>query len=176
MPRKNAIIFILLSFFKIIINEKCNIPSGIPIENRNDCFVYSTPKAYCCYNSEGEDKCQLVPKNDLSSKSNLDCGITNENYGKYEFGQYHPKQVFTLEGFQGCGVFDPKDKEDCIEYSELSNSCCFFKKGVEKACFSIGKKFDGKNTKFNYKDYEVECNSSNIILTIYSLLFLIFIF
>ena len=171
------LLLLLLSFIEIITTD-CNTTSLESIK-RNDCFAHSTPTTYCCYKAEGDGKgkCEEIYKNELSTKKEYDCGITNENYGKYEFGQYHPKQIFDIEGFQGCGVYDPKDKNDCLEYSELSNSCCFFQNSEgKKACFSIGKKFDGESTSFNYDGYKVECNSFNLILSIYLLLLLFFIF
>ena len=173
MLHKFVIEFLLLLLFIEIITDDCPETGTL---NRNDCFAHSNPTQYCCYNSNDKN-CKLVNKTELSENKDLDCGITNDNYGKYEFGQYHPKQAFELEGFQGCGVYEPKKKDDCIEYSELSNSCCFFQKNDgKKACFSIGKKFDGKSSKFNFDGYTVECNSFNLILRIYSLLLLIFIF
>ena len=167
MLQKLVIAFLLLLSFKKIITQCPNSP-----ESRNDCFTSSNSTHYCCYKDQS---CKVIPRDQLSNDA--DCGITNDNYGKYEFGHYHPYQAFVLPGFQGCGVYDPKDKDECLEYSELSNSCCFFKNNEGKtACYSIGKKFDGKNTKFNYDGYEVECNSFNLIVSIYSLLLLFFIF
>ena len=166
MLQKLGIAFLLLLSFKEIITDCPASPAS-----RNDCFTSSNSTHYCCYKNSA---CEPIPKNQLSNDA--DCGITNDNYGKYEFGQYHPKQALVLEGFQGCGVYEPKKKDDCIEYSELSNSCCFFQKNGKNACFSIGKKFDGKSSKFNFDGYTVECNSFNLILSIYSLLLLIFIF
>ena len=176
MSKKNYITFILLlSFIKEIINQ-CE---SITPKNRNDCFTYSSPGSYCCYKKDiktNEEKCVSIEKENLSTSYELDCGVSEENYGKYEFGQYHPKQSIELEGFTGCGVINPKSKSDCVEYSELSNSCCFFQKDNDKACFYIGKKFDRKDKDLSFDGYSIKCKSFNLILSLSSFLLLIFLF
>ena len=172
MSSKIFIAFILVISFLKVINEK-SCPEN-NIENRNECFTNSTSDSYCCFDSNAK-KCVLVKKDKL--KNNIyDCGISDDNYGKYEFREYHPNQDFNL-GFQTCGETEPKNKEDCTKYSELTNSCCFFKKKnqEETACLAIGRKFGNdihKTYEYNYNntDYEYECKSFNIILSFYSFL------
>ena len=168
------ILFIFLSFFELIQNDddECyKEPSS-----RNDCFTISNSTYYCCYK---EKKCILIPKNDSKSIQEADCGISEDNYGKYEFGQYHPSQSqFDLDlGFQTCGKSNPKKKEDCSDYSDLSNSCCFFTYDGKNACFGIGRKFiKGEENKFTFDNKEVsyECNSFNIIFRLYLIILYIF--
>ena len=51
---------------------------------------------------------------------------------------------FDIE-FQTYGKQSTKKVKDCMEYSELSNSCCWFKNGDKNSCFSFGKKHDKKH-------------------------------
>ena len=169
MPSKIIITFLLLSFIGIIINQTCkDITNAI----RNDCFTLSTPKAYCCYNST-DSKCYEVQREDLESNFQLDCGISESNYGKYEFKEYHPDQEFDLD-FQHCGRPNPTKKSHCTDYSELANSCCFFKKGDKTACLAIGKKSD-KEGDYDNETIHFECCSFNLILKFCSILLMIFL-
>ena len=166
-------IILLLLFVEIILGQECDdMPEPV---SRNDCFKASSSSYYCCFNSNN-NKCISIQKNKLGNLSFLDCGISEENYGKYEFGEYHPKMDFDI-GFQTCGTQSPKKVKDCTEYSELSNSCCWFKKGDKTACFSIGKKHDKKNVKgnsnINGNSVEFDCKSFNIIFNLYSILLLL---
>ena len=151
--------------------------------SRNDCFARSVPNGYCCFDSSGSGSCKSIPREDLSKHPEYDCGITDEKYEKYEFGQYHPEQpsIFKELGFEYCGKSNPKKKKDCTDYSEISNSCCFFKIGNENACLHIGRKYIGnsKETSFsfgNYNDVKVECKSFNIIFNLYSILLIALLF
>ena len=122
------------------INEN-DLCGNINASSRSDCFILSNPDSFCCYNST-DQKCISVLKAELKNTT-LDCGITDNNYGKYEFWQYHPKQDFDLD-FQTCGEYNPKKKEDCLKYSEIANSCCFFKNSAgATGCFYIGKRYSG---------------------------------
>ena len=142
--------------------------------SRNDCFSRSVPNRYCCFVSPNQ--CQSISRNELNSTQKYDCGITEDNYGKYEFGQYHPDQPEALKdlGFETCGKSSPKKKEDCTDYSEISNSCCLFTKNDAKACLHIGRKYISDSNKNTFKigndDITVECKSFNIILNFYSIL------
>ena len=107
-----------------------------------DCFKHSTAKEYCCYNNASYP-CLLINKTDIEKHPELDCGISDDNYGLYEFEEYHPKSSLELP-FLSCGEKNPKEKGDCLEYSELTNSCCFFKNSVgATGCFYIGRRYSG---------------------------------
>ena len=107
-----------------------------------DCFKHSTAKEYCCYNNASYP-CLLINKTDIEKHPELDCGISDDNYGLYEFEEYHPKCSLELP-FLSCGEKNPKEKGDCLEYSELTNSCCFFKNSAgATGCFYIGKRYSG---------------------------------
>ena len=173
------ILSIIIKFSLCQGDDACNKDTAT---SRNECFSRSVPNKYCCFVSSGE-KCQSISREELKSKPDLDCGITEENYGKYEFGQYHPEQPNELKnlGFETCGKNSPKKKEDCTDYSELSNSCCLFSKGETKACLHIGRKYIGdfKETTFNIEgvgDLNVECKSYNIIFNLYSILLIALLF
>ena len=158
-------------------DEACNKTNA---NSRNDCFAKSVPNRYCCFDSPNKI-CQSISREELKSNTKYDCGITEENYGKYEFGQYHPEQPQTLKelGFETCGKSYPKKKKDCTDYSEISNSCCLFSKGGEQACLHIGRKYIGnfKKTTFSLGgDVTVECKSFNIILNLYSILLIALLF
>ena len=107
-----------------------------------DCFKHSTAKEYCCYNNASYP-CLLINKTDIEKHPELDCGISDDNYGLYEFEEYHPKSSLELP-FLSCGEKNPKEKGDCLEYSELTNSCCFFKNSAgATGCFYIGRRYSG---------------------------------
>ena len=174
MSSKIFITFILMiSFLKVINLDLCSEGKN-NVENKNECFTNSTSDSYCCFKSE-DKKCYLIKKKKLAEYYEYDCGISDENYGKYEFREYHPNQTFDI-GFQTCGEINPKDKETCIKYSELTNSCCFFTKELtgDKACFAIGRKFNIEIYKGEYEiegeKYTYNCKSFNIILSLYSFL------
>ena len=174
--RKNiSLLFILLLIITFHLCQDPDCGDGEK-KSRNDCFAISVPNGYCCLNSE-TTKCQFVKKGNLTLNNGLDCGITEENYGKYEFGQYHPDQK-ELDGldFETCGKTNPSKKKDCTDYSEISNSCCLFTKGSDKTCFHIGRKYISNSNKNTFKigdkneEVTVECKSFNIILNLYSIL------
>ena len=159
---------------KILLNNGCK---DIRPNNRNDCFSISVSDGYCCYNSEGKN-CEFISKEKLKNNYKLDCGISEDNYEKYEFGEYHPKQDFPEIEFQTCGTYRPQKKEDCTDYSELTNSCCLFKANGKKGCFLIGRRFDSDLKEENSFAYNktltisYECNSLIITFSLYSILFL----
>ena len=143
--------------------------------SRNDCFAISVPNGYCCF--KPSNGCKFVKKGEINKNSEYDCGITEENYGKYEFDQYHPKQDLENLGFETCGKTSPKKKTDCTDYSELSNSCCLFTKDGTKSCLLIGRKYIGDYKKttfpFNGGQIEVECKSFTILFNLYSILLIL---
>ena len=169
----------LLFFLSLIIvfsftQEEGICNETIEVDSRNDCFAKSVPNGFCCYNSTF-NKCKIILKTELNISKEYDCGITDEYYGKYEFGQYHPKQDLNLD-FETCGTIDPKKKKDCTDYSEISNSCCLLtsKANGKKSCFHIGRKYTGNFKESTFKidgnEYAVECRSFNIIFNLYSIL------
>ena len=175
MWKNSSLLFILLLIITFPLCQEKDCSTG-PINSRNDCFAISVPNGYCCFNPTAE-KCEIVEMGKLTN--NLDCGITEENYGKYEFGQYHPEQEIKDLDFVTCGKTNPSKKKDCTDYSEISNSCCLFTKGSDKACFHIGRKYIGNSNKNTFKikveegeeeEVTVECKSFNIILNLYSIL------
>ena len=168
-------ILILIITFSLSQEEEaaCNDKKA---SSRNDCFAISVPNGYCCY-KQAEENCTFITKDELKKKSDLDCGITDEYYGKYEFGQYHPKQDSDNLGFETCGKYNPSKKGDCTDYSEISNSCCLFTIGGKKTCLHIGRKYVGdfkkKSFTINSTQVEYECKSFNLILNLYSILLII---
>ena len=168
------IIISLIFLIKIIKTQGC---SSIQSSIRYDCFKYSDSENYCCFKGVGEN-CTLIKKDtNQTNNGSLDCGISDQNYGLYEFEEYHPRPSLNLP-FQGCGEKSPNKKQDCLEYSEISNSCCFFKdaKG-SKGCYSIGRRYicDLKEKKFEYNNDTItyECNSFYIVFKFYFIFFLI---
>ena len=168
-------ILILIITFSHSQNEQENCSGDA--DSRNDCFAKSVSNGYCCFKLKSDltsGECQLVEREALKSSQELDCGITEDNYGKYEFGQYHPKQDLDL-GFETCGKSSPSKKEDCTDFSEISNSCCLFTKDGTKACLHIGRKYYGNSKESTFTlegkgSITVECNSVNIIFNMYSFL------
>ena len=173
--RINIIIISLIFLKKIIQTQEC---SSIKPSIRYDCFKYSDSENYCCFKDINEN-CTMIKKDNIKTDNNsLDCGISDQNYGLYEFEEYHPRPSLILP-FQGCGKKTPKKKEDCLEYSEISNSCCFFfnDKNDKKGCYSIGRRYIGdlkeNNFKYNNDNIRYECNSFYISFKFYFILFLI---
>ena len=178
MFQKNLIIILsLISLFDIISNQ--NECSSIKPNIKYDCYKYSAQETFCCYNSIGKN-CTSIYKNDIKNNPGLDCGISEENYGLYEFEEYHPKQPLDDLPFQTCGEKEPKKKQDCLEYSEISNSCCFFKEGGKTGCYYIGRKYtnDLNKKSFTYNDRKIayECYFFYINFKFYLIFFWIFIF
>ena len=168
-------IFYLICFLlsQIIISEDCSDIKDV--KDINLCSSYSNESYYCCYDNENT-KCEPVEKKAFDRGDyKLDCGIIDDNYEKYEFHQYHPKQNLDI-GFQTCGRTDPQKKSHCTDYSDISNSCCLFTdtSTQTKGCFSIGRRVnkDSKKGKFsmNDKTYEFECFSIIIRFNIYILI------
>ncbi len=171
----------LIMIFSHSQEDDCSTTTN-PI-SRNDCFAKSVPNGYCCFNSSDSGSCQNISRKDLNKYQELDCGITDEKYEKYEFGQYHPEQpsAFKELGFETCGKSNPEKKKDCTDYSEISNSCCLFSKGSEQACLHIGRKYIGNLKKTNFKieekgEYSVDCKSFKIIFNLYSILLIALLF
>ena len=176
LERNYLLIFLFISLFNNIYNQECE---QITAEIRYDCFKYSTSEEYCCFNNL-DKKCLLVNKNEIKNNPSLDCGIIDNNYGFYEFEEYHPRNNMNLP-FQTCGEKNPKRKQDCLEYSEISNSCCFFERANEKGCFYIGRRYSGdlkkKSFKFNNETIDYDCKSFSINFKnyfIFSLIVLLF--
>ena len=158
----------------------CQECSTIQASTRYDCFKYSTSNKFCCFNPSKKN-CTSIEKTEKKNLYLYDCGISEENYGFYELGEYHPRPKFEIElGLQTCGTENPTKKEDCLEYSELTNSCCFFKNGNSKACFAIGRRYTGelKERSFNFKGENInyECNSFFIIFRLYFIFLLVILF
>ena len=179
MSQRIFIAFILLlTFIEIIINGDCPTNPN-SVENRNECFTNSTADKYCCYNYS-DKSCTLVPRDKLDTNHDVDCGISEENYGKYDFGQYYPNQLFDI-GFKECGKRAPRKENDCLDYSEVGNSCCYFirKDTTESACFSVGKSFEGKIKEGTYRfdniDYDYVCSSFYLILNFSSIIIMFFL-
>ena len=170
-------ILILIIKFSLSQEDEAECTSKEPT-SRNDCFAISVPNGYCCYKDSG-GHCKYTKREDLKNSKEYDCGITNENYGKYEFGQYHPDQDSDNLGFETCGEYNPSKKEDCTDYSEISNSCCLFTIDNKKTCLHIGRKYVGdfkkKTATIDGKQVEYECKSFNLILNLYSILITLFL-
>ena len=178
MLAKIPVLFILSLIISSSICQKCETSGSSP--KIDGCFTILLPNEYCCFHSENET-CVSVEKGKLkdASSKNIICQFSEENFGKYEFDQYHPKQDFDDDlGFQACGKYNPKNRNDCTDYSEISNSCCYFKNSKgQKACFHIGKKYIGdfkeKSTNINGFSVTYECKSFNLLFNLYSILLII---
>ena len=169
-------LLILLLILPFSICDDC--PSSSDDSAIESCISNLLPNKYCCYDLS-TNKCFPIEKGKLKaqSSSNIICQFSDENLGKYEFEQYHPKQDFDI-GFETCGKYQPSKKEDCTDYSEISNSCCYFKHpNGKKACFHIGRKYIGdfkeKTTEINGVSVTYECKSFNILFNLYSVLLII---
>ena len=170
-------LFLIILLFQTIINQNCGETNTFPAK-RNDCFRFSNETFYCCY-KDGE----CSPQNKSKIEEGYDCGITEDNYGKYEFQQYHPKIDTDIGkiGFQTCGKKIPEKPKDCHIYSEITNGCCFFKikDKDDKACFFIGRGIDKKHLKSNFShdgiEIDFDCNSFKISFNYILILLIIFL-
>lgn len=147
--------------YTICQNSNCN---GITNpNNRYDCLKFSTSNVLCCYKSENSPSCEEKNFSELKNlKNTIDCGVVDNRVGEYEFSIYHPNLSGQKNiGFQTCGAKKPKKKKDCTNYSQLTNSCCYFS-GDVTGCYSIGKKYsdEDKEKKITIKD--IEGNELNI--------------
>ena len=175
------IIFVFLFFVPFVICENCEEKTNP--SNRYDCLKLSSINKHCCFKSVNVN-CKLI--DDLSNiDEGYDCGIVKGSVGEYEFSIYHPIPSDDIGiGFQTCGAKKPKKKKDCTDYSQLTNSCCYFEGDRKKGCYSIGKKYSGPNEEIsatiNGKNIKYECNGNflNIILNnfLYFFLFLYLLF
>ena len=123
---------------------------------------------------------------------NIDCGITNENYLSYNQTKHlrpvdkHLGENIDL-GLYTCGVEEPEDRDDCTDYSDLTNSCCIFSTEEQfsdknkNGCYSIEQKYSGsyKVQSFKYGDEEktiyYRCPVNFISLNLVLLLVLFFV-
>ena len=162
------LLFNLLLIIVFSLSQEDSSECGGNAISRNDCFALSAPNKYCCFQPDtestvstvpGSGKCVPIEREELKSSQNIDCGITDENYGKYEFDQYHPKQELEDLGFETCGKFNPQKKEDCTDYSEISNSCCLFNKGGTLACLHIGRKYIKNTASYG----ELSCSLNHVL-------------
>ena len=176
------IIFVFLFFVPFVICDDCE--DNTNPSNRYDCLKLSSSNKLCCYDG---NSCKSI--NDLKDNTNnYDCGIVKGSVGEYEFSIYHPIPSDDIGiGFQTCGAKKPKKKKDFTNYSQLTNSCCYFESkedNKKKGCYSIGKKYSGPNEEIsatiNGKNIKYECNGNflNIILNnfLYFFLFLYLLF
>ena len=172
--KKYFLIIYFISLFNTILNQ-CNQSNII---NRYDCLKYSTSEEFCCFNST-DSTCTPLNKNEIKNNPELDCGVVDNNYGIYELGEYHPKHNLNLP-FRTCGEKNPGKKQDCLEYSEITNSCCLFKDGNEKGCYYIGRKYNGelkeKQFSYNGRTIQYECNAFYVNFKFYFIFFLITLF
>ena len=172
------IIFAFLFFVPFVICDDQECGNTSP-KNRYDCFKKSSSNKLCCYKS-GEN-CKVIEKlSDNPDNYDYDCGIVNNNVGEYEFSIYHPISSNENKiGFQTCGAKKPKKKKDCTDYSQLTNSCCYFYGNGIDGCYSIGKKYSGPNEEIQIKIKELtvkyECNG-NFLNTILNNFFGFFLF
>ena len=168
------IIFVFLFFVPFVICDDCE--STKP-SNRYDCLKLSSSNKHCCFKSVN-DNCSSI--DDLTKiEEGYDCGIVKGSVGEYEFSIYHPIPSDDIGiGFQTCGAKKPKKKKDCTDYSQLTNSCCYFEGKGKKGCYSIGKKYSGPNEEIsasiNNVAIKYECNGKflNIILNNFLCFFL----
>ena len=164
------ILYIIVLYFNIIHNQNCE---NIVAESRSDCFTVSSPNKYCCFISIGKN-CTSVPKEELN-QNYFDCGVTGDNYGKYDFQQYHQQNV-NDQGFQICGRKTPSNAEDCLEYSDIGNNCCYFDyKNGTKACFYIGREVDKDNKEKSFPNLYFNCFSLNLMLNLYWIILIQFL-
>ncbi len=171
------IIFAFLFFVPFVICEGEEICEGATSNNRYECFKKSSSNKLCCYDNGQCHELDSLKKN----TKNYDCGIVNNNVEEYEFSIYHPISSDENDiGFQTCGAKKPKKKKDCTDYSQLTNSCCYFYGNGIDGCNSIGKKYSGPNEEIKIKindDLTVtyECNG-NFLNTILNNFFGFFLF
>ena len=156
-------IYVLLVILALCIsNSKEHCEEKTKATTRYDCFVYSNSTNRCCF-EKADSSCKSVAQSELAT-TEYDCGANEAIFENYEFTSYKPTQPAIDLLFQGCGQTKPSKKSHCTDYSQLSNSCCYFKWGDNKGCYSIGKKYSGehKKIKFTYEDteYTYECKGN----------------
>ena len=175
MSKKLIILFSLICLFNIIKNQNQNC-SAIRPNSRYDCFEYSTSNTRCCLNQLNS---RCVEVNITQSYStNYDCGAKDAVYQEYDFSQYHPtpETVSDQINYIACGKIKPSKKSDCTKYSQITNSCCFFRTTGGQACFAIGKKYTGPNKKMTVAgDVTYECNSCFLKISLIFLFLFFFI-
>ena len=165
----------LISIIQIIKSNDC-VNESTPI-TRYDCLKHSTSNERCCF-SNSNSKCTLVKFEELSKNEGLDCGAKDLVYQEYDFSQYHPNQdsVSSQINFISCGKLKPSKKSQCTKYSQITNSCCFFRTTGGQACFAIGKKYTGPNKKMTVAgDVTYECNSCFLKISLIFLFLFFFI-
>ena len=180
MFAKIPVLLILSLIISFSICPECITSTNDDSPKYDSCFAILLPNKYCCFHS-GNGSCIAIETGKLKSSSSngIICQISEEIFGKYEFEQYHPKHNFDSKiGLVECGKYNPSKKEDCTDYSELANSCCYFKNtNGDKACFHIGRKYLGdfkeKSTNINGISVTYECKSFNIVLSLCSILLII---
>ena len=167
----------LISIIPIIKSNDCESESNLT--TRYDCLKHSTSNERCCFsNSNSNSSCKLLKFEEVSKNVDYDCGAKDLVYQEYDFSQYHPNQdsVSSQINFISCGKLKPSKKSQCTKYSQITNSCCFFRSGGGQACFYIGKKYTGPHKKMYMNgDVSFECSSMFLKLSFFILGFFIFI-
>ena len=162
MFKIHSIYFLLVILALCISNCKEKTCNETTPSTRYDCFVYSNSINRCCFKST-DSSCTSVALSELKT-TEFDCGANEAIFENYEFTSYKPPQPAIDLLFQGCGQTKPSKKSHCTDYSQLSNSCCYFKWGDKKGCYSIGKKYSGEHKKISFKyedvEYTYECKGN----------------
>ncbi len=162
----------LISIIPIIKSIECGKETQ---KTRYDCLKNSTSNERCRFHNS---KCELIKFEEVSKYEDYDCGAKDLVYQEYDFSQYHPNQdsVSSQINFISCGKLKPSKKSQCTKYSQITNSCCFFRSGGGQACFYIGKKYTGPHKKMYMNgDVSFECSSMFLKLSFFILGFFIFI-
>ncbi len=164
------IYYILIILIQFLNCQICSIDNPTHIDN---CTVAVNTTNYCCYSSlfyqnETNTLCVLIPKNigyiasyikDMtlpgaeSIDVNIDCGIKDTKNNT-------------------CGNPNPKNIDDCKNFSIEGRSCCLFKSVKSSMCF-----LNDNNQAYNQKvfGYDLICNEFHIKLSIIILVILIFL-
>jgi hypothetical protein len=182
-----ALIIYLINSILAATDEECT--SSNPTQ-KDDCYSKTTPTHYCCYKVNISDQgksCVLKEKNlndySVITKVNgvveyVDCGpigAANSNTSNQP-GQSEDKNENSLKlPNRVCGVFNPKEAQDCNSNSIFGNSCCFYQKEGDTGCYWLGRTYFGEASFDNMKVVCASCTLQIYGLLLLSLLFMILI-
>lgn len=164
-------LFVFFAFFLNFIKSQDSYSClSTQPELNSDCHAKSNSNSLCCYlvsQASSGKRCAWIKNSEFKNTTlvlnditySVDCGSgagSNALTGFYNFKPYEQPQTPLNLPMVPCGVIRPNTLRDCSDFSEMTNSCCFYSSSVGTGCYYIGRKYVGRNS---FNNMTVECSS-----------------